>query len=409
MKEEKRDIHYSSARYKTALETLKQDLSETNYNLIFSFLQDLELGIGSTTTPNKTTLLKVLFRLKSIAKYFDAENTALNEITLSQMKSFISKLQSGELKKYSTKRTGKDEYISVQTNEPYSHVVQNQMKKELRRFLKQTLKDKAKYEELCDWFSTGDKRKEIIYYKDHEIKQLIEGASTLKYKTAISVLYDSGLRCGELLNLKYRDIELDQEEKVFCLNIRPEVVKTNKPRKIYLFTEEGNRYLKQYIAKYKEDSSDYIFGLSYGALRVKLRKLGLKVLGKPVQIHALRRSSATKNANRLNQFQLCQRFGWEIGSRVPSLYVETSGIEQKKSLKKIKEEDYKNFKTKIIELEEQNRYLTTEIQSFEEKLESGFYFLIKKLNEVMKGKEKDKIIKAINESEFRLNILPVHS
>lgn len=393
MREEKRDIHHSSKRYKTALESLKRDLSEKNYKLISSFLQDLQLGIGSKTTPNETTLMKVLFRLKSIARYFDEQNTALTEITLQQMKEYISKLQNGQLNK-----TGSDE--------PYSNVVQNQMKKELRRFLRQII-DKSKAEELTGWFSTGDKRKEIVYFKDHEVKQLIEGASELKYKTAISVLYDSGLRCGELLNLKYSDIELDEEEKVYCLNVRPEVVKTNKGRKVYLFTEEGNEYLKQYIQKHKENASDYVFNLSYGALRMKLKRLGLKVLGRAVQIHALRRSAATKNANLLNNFQLCGRFGWEIGSRVPSLYVEASGLEQKKTVKKVKQENYKDFKAKITKLEEQNRYLTTEIQQFEEKLQSSVYLLINKLNEVMEGREKAKFIKALNESEIRMNVLPV--
>ena len=63
---------------------------------------------------------------------------------------------------------------------------------------------------IVDFASPKRKKKLPTILSKEEVKKLIDAAPTIKSKCIIKLLYASGLRISECLNLKINDIELDQ-------------------------------------------------------------------------------------------------------------------------------------------------------------------------------------------------------
>ena len=130
---------------------------------------------------------------------------------------------------------------------------------------------------------------EILSRED--IFKLIEASSrNLKHKAIISLLYDSGLRISELLNLKLRDIDSDR------LQVIVRGGKGNKDRRSVL-GKSTLKLLRGYYREYKPNF--YLFespgGGKYSTTSVRaLLKTYCKKAGvRPISPHTLRHSFAT--------------------------------------------------------------------------------------------------------------------
>jgi len=123
-----------------------------------------------------------------------------------------------------------------------------------------------------------------------EVKALINSIKNKKHKLIVKLLYSSGLRLSELVNLKVGDLEL--EERIGW-------VRKGKGAKdrMFIISSKLVDELKEYI-KNKKDS-DYVFSGRKGKMSVrnvqKIVKLAAKKAGinKPVHPHTLRHSFAT--------------------------------------------------------------------------------------------------------------------
>jgi site-specific recombinase XerD len=120
-----------------------------------------------------------------------------------------------------------------------------------------------------------------------EIKQLIASAKTRKSKLIIKMLYYTGMRVSELVNVKQADILLDKQEVV----VRG---KGKKERKIILPEELVNE-LRDWIAQHK---GIYLFGDEKPLTARNIQKIlknAAKAAGinKKVTPHKLRHSFAT--------------------------------------------------------------------------------------------------------------------
>lgn len=160
-----------------------------------------------------------------------------------------------------------------------------------------------------------------------EVLFLAENAKNLREKALILVLYESGARIGELLNLKIKDVEFD-----------------DYGAKLRLFGKTGARWIRivgaapalsQWLTgdhPKKNDSSAYFFcntrpdniagtQLSYASVRkmmVNLRKrTGIK---KNLRPHLWRHARATELAEHLSDSIRCDYFGWEQGSKMARIY-----------------------------------------------------------------------------------------
>jgi site-specific recombinase XerD len=124
-----------------------------------------------------------------------------------------------------------------------------------------------------------------------EVERFLNSFTNLKHKAIFTMIYSAGLRIGELLNLKIRDIDSDR------LQIRIHQGKGQKDR-YSLLSPKVLLLLREYVSEYKP--KEYLFEGQYGgkysasSIQTLMRKhkkiCGIKKKATP---HTLRHSFAT--------------------------------------------------------------------------------------------------------------------
>jgi len=147
-----------------------------------------------------------------------------------------------------------------------------------------------------------------------EIFQLIAAARNFRDKLLILLLYESGARISEILNLKKEDLEFDEFGAILNLN-----GKTGQ-RKIRIV--KAAEFLKVY---YKALTSNKLFELSEQRVNFMLKYLARKCgIKKRIYPHLFRHTRATHLAKFLTEPELKIYFGWSNSSKMPALYVHLS-------------------------------------------------------------------------------------
>jgi len=177
----------------------------------------------------------------------------------------------------------------------------------------------------------GDKkqsRKPQVLTKE-EILQLIEGAKHPRDKAAIALLYDCGLRVGELASITFKDLVFnDYGGKV---KVRG---KTGERLVPFVMAEP---YIKNWVQIHPNPSPDepLFVGIGYknnekplyyesykNILKRAVKKSGVQ---KKVTPHIIRHTRATHLASKLTESEMCHYLGWQLGSDMPKVYVHLSG------------------------------------------------------------------------------------
>lgn len=192
------------------------------------------------------------------------------------------------------------------------------------------------YEEVLDKKIINLKTPKIpksipIFLTKNEIKQLFNSSSSKKSLLIMKLLYSTGLRVSECVNLKILDIELD--EGVGWVRSG----KGNKDRAIF-FPESLSSELKKYIQTISE-SEKYLFpGRNNGHLSTrniqKIISLAAKKAGisKRVTAHKLRHSFATHNLDRGVDIRIIQELLGHSDLSTTQIYTHVS----KEQLKRVK-------------------------------------------------------------------------
>lgn len=162
-----------------------------------------------------------------------------------------------------------------------------------------------------------------------EILQLIEGAKHPRDKAAIALLYDCGLRVGELASITFKDLSFnDYGGKV---KVRG---KTGERLVPFVMAEP---YIKNWIQIHPnpiQNESLFVgtgtknFGkpLFYESYQNLLKRAIKKSnIQKKVTPHILRHTRATHLASKLTESEMCHYLGWQLGSDMPKVYVHLSG------------------------------------------------------------------------------------
>ena len=176
-----------------------------------------------------------------------------------------------------------------------------------------------------------------------EVDKMIDAAQNDRMRCMLMVLYEGGIRAGELLALRVRDVEF--VENGIKLNVRG---KTGN-RKILLV--ESERFLKDWLSKHpfrenrdaplwvmvgnrkRENAEDARIG--YNTFRVLFKReatrAGIRLRHQnghsksEVHPHIFRHSRATHLAPRLSEAVMKEFFGWRQNSDVPARYIHLSG------------------------------------------------------------------------------------
>ena len=139
---------------------------------------------------------------------------------------------------------------------------------------------------------TGSKVKETL--SEECIEKLRDSCLQIRDLAMIDLLYSTGIRVGELVNLNINDINFEERE---CIVYG----KGNKQRKVY-FDAKTKVHLKRYLEQ-RIDYSEALFvtldspfeRLKISGVEIRLRKLGrLASLDQRVHPHKFRRSMATR-------------------------------------------------------------------------------------------------------------------
>ncbi len=204
----------------------------------------------------------------------------------------------------------------------------------IKAFYKHLLGNDLFYPEQVSWIKTVLKMSARVLPEDilteEEVKSMLSAAQNLRDKALIAILFDSGIRMGELFSLRMKDVDLESNPAHITVK-----GKTGARQIPIMFSVP---YMAQYINLVKdrkpEDSMWKGMGvwvnkdkkLEYAAVRKALqtaaRKAGLK---KRVYPHLFRHSRASNYANKLTEQQLKAFFGWTGDSHMASTYVHLSG------------------------------------------------------------------------------------
>lgn len=128
---------------------------------------------------------------------------------------------------------------------------------------------------------------------DESIERLRDNCASKRDKAIIDLLYSTGIRVGELVNLNINDIDLEGRECVVY-------GKGNKERKVY-FDAKAKVHLIDYIES-RDDDNEALFvtldaphdRLKISGVEIRLRELGRKLNLEKIHPHKFRRSMATR-------------------------------------------------------------------------------------------------------------------
>lgn len=129
-------------------------------------------------------------------------------------------------------------------------------------------------------------------YTDESLEKLRDGCKTIRDLALIDFLSSTGIRVGELVNIKIHDIDFEKRE---CIVLG----KGDKERVVY-FDARTKIHLKNYLETRKDDNQ-YLFvslnnpnkRLEISGVEIRLRNLGKELSINKVHPHKFRRTLAT--------------------------------------------------------------------------------------------------------------------
>jgi integrase len=120
------------------------------------------------------------------------------------------------------------------------------------------------------------------YLSAEEIKRLIEKAPTLLEKTLLIMLFSTGCRISEILNLTMKDVELEKGVAT--------VVRKGGARQRVPLGEEGTQALKTWLKARQSNTSRVFMDYTYNNIYYRFKLLGKKAKIKHFHPHMLRHS-----------------------------------------------------------------------------------------------------------------------
>ena len=345
---EKIDIHNTDHTYKKGIEVLKRQVSKKNYQLVMDYINASAIGKTARKNAGKKQVStrarqKNMYLLKIICNFIKKD---LNKLNQKDMEKIIFALNENKIRKIN--------------KEKYSEQTKSNIKKTLISLLRWIHKNNEKYRELTDWIETRFKKKEIPALMEEDIKKLLNSCNTLHQKVLIAGLFDTGARIEEFLNIRIGDlIEVKGNIPYYKLTIRNEFSKT-KGRTIGLFWKPTTEIIKQLLEIHpdKTNLSAPLITSTYDGVRQVLYKLGKRTLKRTITPHLFRHSSATYYANQgLDYYKLCKRYGWNIGSKQPFIYIDRAGIEEREIADKFQKKHSDDLLKEIEILKQENKMI----------------------------------------------------
>lgn len=260
----------------------------------------------------------------------------------------------------------------------------------LQIFLKWKLGE-LKTKKLAGWLDTRDKKKTPDYLSEQEITKLYKNCKNPSERFLIAVLFDSGARAEEFLNIRVEDIQLPEGNNNFVkIALKEEYSKTSG-RTISLYWKYSLEAVRDYLKEIEgKNSNEVVFDKNYDAMRMFLFRLGKNVLKKEIHPHLFRHSSATYYATRLNRQELCYRYGWRFSSNMPDVYISRAGMESKELDEKFKSTELEELQQRFEKEKFEKSKQIEELKKENEKLSRGLVDVANQILEINRLVKKKK-------------------
>lgn len=285
--------------------------------------------------------------------------------------------------------------IKSLSGRPYSVATKGDIKKAIRKFWKWKDGENRTYPKLVEWIETYVPVTEIPAVSRVELDRMIACCANFRDKAVLMVLFDSGARVEELLNVRLKQEHVFWKDSIGCYMIRLEYSKT-KPRTISLplSTEAIRLWLDEHPDR--ENPQSQLFPLTYANLKRIVRRAGEKGIRRRVTPHMLRHSSATYYANRLkNPYKLCYRYGWTMASKEVNRYLDREGILEEETAQLVQTDQANKAERSSEVLNEELILLRESYQQMQATQES----LKRELDDLKSGKGILSLLLSLNQSQ----------
>jgi len=312
------------------LETLQEISSENKAEIIAHAKDKLTAGVVESTA------IQILKNLSAILKHCAPPGFSLRNATEEELKALLFNLTQKDTLAASTKKQ-----LKIVLKTYYKTINNGDLPQKARCINTRTSKHDYKLPE------------DLI--TKEEFDKLLSVCTNHRDRALLSVLYESGMRAGEIGALCIKHLTFGASEPGVSVVIpsgktgarRNLLYQSESALRLYLaehpFKNEPNAKLWMTVKEYKK-TNNASHPLSYGSLRTmitaKAEKAGL-ILNKKEKSkyraengesapdkyhpHNFRHTAATEKAEWMNEVQLCEWFGWVIGSDMPKRYIHRSG------------------------------------------------------------------------------------
>jgi integrase len=342
--------------------SVKKDVKE--------FFADYLRGEVTGNISSGTNLEQYIFYLRTVLEYI---NKPLQKMTHKEIRAFCDALLKDEIMR------------KCPPIKPISESVKIVMRRLLLKLLEWKITDEKKLAVLTKPLRVKAKQKlktpEAL--SESEIDRLYDACKDNAERYLIAVLFSSGTRIGEFVNIRKSDIQLPKDKQNFVkITIREQFSKT-KGRTISLYykyaTEAVENFLRERIREGIEDE-EAVWVKSYAVSEKRFRSIAKRAkIEKNIHAHLFRSSAATHLANKLNRQELCYYFGWKFSSPMPDTYIQREGILIKEADEKMSSGEIDEMKSKIKGYEHESKLkdekidklisIVDDLQKFKERTE----------------------------------------
>ena len=307
----RRYLENGEYRMASQLQMIEKEFGEPNRGYAFAYKEYLELN-----NRKARTIARRLGDLRFILRVLPKDAKKATKKDIEKVVLAINKGKSRD-----SGGTLTDKNLAIPTK--------RKMKQILRSFYK-WLYNSDEYPPIVKWVMVDrdvqNKLPEDLL-DEEEVKKLVENCKNQRDKTIIALLWDTGMRVGELLNLRIRDISMS--DGVSHAIVRGKTGERKVPL-VFAVPYLAN-YLNDFRAKCAQD--DPLFttfahntcsntAIDYMHIRKMLSDLKERTkLEKRLYPHLFRHSRATYYAKFLTEQQAKRYFGWSGGSQMIARYV----------------------------------------------------------------------------------------
>jgi integrase len=152
-------------------------------------------------------------------------------------------------------------------------------------------------------------KKKVLSGEDR--RKLVEKAPTLQDRVVIELFDETGARRAEIHNLRIKDVGFDQYGGILWLTGKT----GTRRRRVYTSVPDLRELINQHPQHDNPEALLWLTGhgtpLSYRQFYIRIRNLGLRILGRPIHPHMFRHTRATEDSRNFTDREMMLLFGWK--------------------------------------------------------------------------------------------------